>query len=179
MPKEPENRGLLALMLLQDSRRAARTGRDGELITLEDQDRSLWNREEIREGLAMVPATSGRYSLQARIAATHAKAARAADTDWRAIAALYEELSWQIPSAVVALNHAVAVAMAAGCQTGLALMDRITELDSYYLFHSARADLLRRLGRNTESAAAYERAITLATNPVERAYLVRRLDSVK
>jgi RNA polymerase sigma-70 factor (ECF subfamily) len=179
MPKEPENRGLLALMLLQDSRRASRTGPGGELVTLEDQDRSLWNRDQIREGVAMAPAANGRYSLQAQIAAVHAKAARADDTDWRAIAKLYEELSWQIPSAVVALNHAVAVAMALGCDTGLALMDRITELDGYYLFHSAKADLLRRLGRNTESAAAYERAIALATNPVERAYLVRRLQSVK
>jgi RNA polymerase sigma-70 factor (ECF subfamily) len=179
MPKEPENRGLLALMLLQDSRRAARTGPGGELITLEDQDRSLWNRDEIREGIALTPATNGRYSLQAQIAAAHARADRAADTDWYAIARLYEELSWQIPSAVVALNQAVAVAMASGCDTGLNLMDRITELDGYYLFHSARADLLRRLGRNAESASAYERAIALATNPVERAYLARRLESVK
>jgi RNA polymerase sigma-70 factor (ECF subfamily) len=179
MPNEPDNRGLLALMLLQDSRRAARTDAAGELITLEDQDRSLWNRDEIREGIALAPATNGQYALQAQIAAVHARAARAADTDWQAIAKLYEELSWQIPSAVVALNHAVAIAMAVGCDAGLALMDRITELDSYYLFHSARADLLRRLGRNAESAAAYERALALATNPVERAYLTRRLHSVK
>jgi RNA polymerase sigma-70 factor (ECF subfamily) len=178
MPKEPENRGLLALMLLQDSRRAARTGGNGELITLEDQDRTLWNREEIREGLALLPAHGGKYSLQARIAAMHASAARTEDTDWRAIAALYEELSWQIPSAVVALNHAAAIAMAEGCGAGLALMNRITELDGYYLFHSARADLLRRLKRNEEAAAAYRRAIALATNPVEREYLARRLHSV-
>jgi RNA polymerase sigma-70 factor (ECF subfamily) len=179
MPKEPENRGLLALMLLQDSRRAARTGPDGELITLEDQDRSLWNREQIREGMILAPATNGRYSLQARIAIVHAKAARASETDWHAIAKLYEELSWHIPSAVVALNQAVAVAMASGCEAGLALMDRITELDGYYLFHSARADLLRRLDHRAEAAAAYERAIALATNPVEQAYLLRRLESVR
>jgi RNA polymerase sigma-70 factor, ECF subfamily len=179
MPREPENQGLLSLMLLQDSRRAARTSAAGELITLEQQDRSLWNAEEIREGLKLLPTERGRYSLQADIAAAHARAKRSDETDWRAIASLYEELSWLIPSAVVALNQAAAVAMGYGCEKGLALMDRITELEQYYLFHSARADLLRRLGRNTEAAAAYERALSLATNPVERAFLTSRLASVK
>jgi len=179
MPREPENQGLLSLMLLQDSRRMARTSAAGELITLEQQDRSLWNAEEIREGLKLLPKARGRYSLQADIAAVHARAKRSDETDWRAIASLYEELSWLIPSAVVALNQAAAVAMGYGCEKGLALMDRITELEQYYLFHSARADLLRRLGRNTEAAAAYERALALATNPVERAFLTSRLESVK
>jgi RNA polymerase sigma-70 factor, ECF subfamily len=179
MPREPENQGLLSLMLLQDSRRAARTSAAGELITLEQQDRSLWNAEEIREGLKLLPTERGRYSLQADIAAAHARAKRSDETDWRAIASLYEELSWLIPSAVVALNQAAAVAMGYGCEKGLALMDRITELEQYYLFHSARADLLRRLGRNTEAAAAYERALSLATNPVERAFLTSRLAFVK
>ena len=109
----------------------------------------------------------------------HARAATPAETDWRAIARLYEELSWFIPSAVVALNQAVAVAMSDGFETGLALMDRIGELDGYYLYHSARADLLRRLGRNPEAAAAYQRALGLVTNPVERAYLTRRLEAVQ
>jgi len=179
MPREPENQGLLSLMLLQDSRRMARTSAAGELITLEQQDRSLWNAEEIREGLKLLPKARGRYSLQADIAAVHARAKRSDETDWRAIASLYEELSWLIPSAVVALNQAAAVAMGYGCEKGLALMDRITELEQYYLFHSARVDLLRRLGRNTEAAAAYERALALATNPVERAFLTSRLESVK
>ena len=186
MPEESESRGLLALLLLQDSRRAARVNRDGELITLEEQDRSLWNRAEVDEALGLLaqpagrePKAPGRYELEARIAAVHARAATPAETDWRAIARLYEELSWFIPSAVVALNQAVAVAMSDGFETGLALMDRIGELDGYYLYHSARADLLRRLGRNPEAAAAYQRALGLVTNPVERAYLTRRLEAVQ
>ena len=186
MPEESESRGLLALLLLQDSRRAARVNRDGELITLEEQDRSLWNRAEVDEALGLLaqpagrePKAPGRYELEARIAAVHARAATPAETDWRAIARLYEELSWFIPSAVVALNQAVAVAMSDGFETGLALMDRIGELDGYYLYHSARADLLRRLGRNPEAAAAYQRALALVTNPVERAYLTRRLEAVQ
>ena len=186
MPEESESRGLLALLLLQDSRRAARVNREGELITLEEQDRSLWNRAEVDEALGLLaqpagrePKAPGRYELEARIAAVHARAATPAETDWRAIARLYEELSWFIPSAVVALNQAVAVAMSDGFETGLALMDRIGELDGYYLYHSARADLLRRLGRNPEAAAAYQRALALVTNPVERAYLTRRLEAVQ
>ncbi|HVW86679.1 MAG TPA: DUF6596 domain-containing protein [Bryobacteraceae bacterium] len=181
MPGEPENRALLALMLLQDSRRAARVGPDGELITLEDQDRSLWNRDEIREAfelLARGPG-GGRYQMEARIAAEHARAASAADTRWRAIAGFYAELRRLIPTPVVALNHAAAVAMADGFEAGLGLMDRIDGLEDYYLFHAARADLLRRLGRNAEAAGAYARALDLATNPVERNYLARRLASVK
>ncbi len=186
MPEESESRGLLALLLLQDSRRAARVNREGELITVEEQDRSLWNRAEVDEALGLLaqpagrePKAPGRYELEARIAAVHARAATPAETDWRAIARLYEELSWFIPSAVVALNQAVAVAMSDGFETGLALMDRIGELDGYYLYHSARADLLRRLGRNPEAAAAYQRALALVTNPVERAYLTRRLEAVQ
>ena len=178
MPRDADNRGLLALMLLQDSRRAARTGPRGELVTLDDQDRALWNQDAIREGLAMLPAEKGTYALQAGIAAVHAHSGTAQDTDWRAIAGLYEDLAWFVPSTVVALNHAVAVAMSDGFPAGLARMDRITEPDRYYLFHSARADLLRRLGRHAEAAAACHRAIDLATNLVERTWLSARLDSV-
>jgi RNA polymerase sigma-70 factor (ECF subfamily) len=182
MPDEPENQGLLALMLLQDSRRAARVGPSGELITLEDQDRSLWNREEIGEALALlVPGPKGRYRIEALIAASHAAShvrGDATGTDWGRIASLYVELAEHIPSPVIALNHAVAVAMAYGFECGLRLMDRIEGLEGYYLFHAARADLLRRLGKNAESAEAYREALKLATNPVERDYLARRLASV-
>ncbi len=180
MPGEPENRGLLALLLLQDSRGAARVGGGGELITLENQDRSRWNRGEIAEALALLDpaALAGRYRIEARIAAAHATAATSADTDWQSIAALYRDLAGIVPSPVVALNHAAAVAMSEGCEAGLALMDRIDELSDYYLFHAARADLLRRLARNEDAARAYQRALALATNPVERNYLLQRLESV-
>ncbi len=175
LPEDTENRGLLALMLLQDSRRNSRTGPNGELVTLEDQDRTLWNQTAIREALVLLPLSGGPYSLQALIAATHARAASPAQTDWRRIAALYQELLQQIPTAVVALNHAVAIAMAEGYEQGLELIDRIPELESYHLYHAARADLLRRLERPADAAAAYRRALTLVTNPIEREYLSRRL----
>jgi RNA polymerase sigma-70 factor (ECF subfamily) len=181
MPGDSENRGLLALMLLQDSRRAARIGRDGELITLEQQDRSLWNRAQVAEALALIggePA-QGRYGIEACIALAHAVAPTAEATDWRRIAELYGELAALVPSPVVGLNRAVAVAMAEGFERGLDLMDSLAGLDGYYLLHAARADLLRRLGRNGEAAAAYARALELATNPVERDYLARRLKSLE
>jgi RNA polymerase sigma-70 factor, ECF subfamily len=180
MPTEDENRGLLALLLLQNSRRAARVGAGGELITLENQDRSRWNRAEIAEALTLLDgaASGGRYRIEARIAAAHATAKIAADTDWALIAALYSDLARIVPSPVIALNHAVAVAMSEGCEAGLALMDRIEKLDEYYLFHAARADLLRRTAKNEEAAQAYRKALALATNPVERNYLLERLESV-
>src|SRR5215472_2464025 len=177
LPGNAENRDLLALMLLQDSRRAARTSATGELITLEEQDRSLWNAGEIAEAARMLAqsSASGRYGLEARIAFHHARAARASDTDWHAITVLYTALLDVVPSAVVELNRAVAIAMSEGCQTGLAAMDCIEGLASFHLFHAARADLLRRLRRTDEAAAAYEKALDLATNPVEIGYLQKRL----
>jgi RNA polymerase sigma-70 factor, ECF subfamily len=182
-PIEAENIGLLALMLLQHSRRQARINRDGQLMTLDQQDRSLWDRVEIEEGLKLIEKALrlrqvGNYQLQAAIAATHAEAETAAVTDWPQIAALYKELLQINSSSVVALNYAVAVAMSEGYEKGLALMDEAgatRELDGYYLFHASRADLLRRLGRRTEAATAYDRAISLTTNLVERDFLKRRL----
>jgi RNA polymerase sigma-70 factor (ECF subfamily) len=181
MPDAPEALGLLALMLLQHSRHRARVDAVGALVLLEDQDRSLWDRDLIREGLetlerAMALGAPGPYQVQAAIAALHARAPRAEDTDWPQIATLYRGLSERAPSPVVSLNRAVAVAMADGPDAGLALTDGLAdELDSYYLFHSARADLLRRLGRSEEASAAYERALALTTNPHERAFLEHRL----
>jgi RNA polymerase sigma-70 factor (ECF subfamily) len=177
MPDEPEVLGLLALMLLHDSRRAARTGPEGELVLLADQDRSLWDREEIAQGLELVEralrhGVAGPYVLQAAIAAEHARSPDPAGTDWRAIAALYAALAKASPSPVVELNRAAAVAMAEGPERGLELMGGLAaELDGYHLFHSARADLLRRLGRSDEAAAAYRRAGALTANPAERAFL--------
>ena len=180
MPGELENSGLLALMLLQDSRRAARTGPKGELITLEHQSRSLWNRDQILEARGLLNGeASGRYGIEARIALAHASAATPADTDWQRIAGLYNELARMIPSPVIELNRAVAIAMADGFETGLALIDALSGLDEYHLYHAARADLLRRLKRDSEAAAAYRRALELVTNPVEREYLAARLDSVE
>jgi RNA polymerase sigma-70 factor, ECF subfamily len=181
MPDEPEVLGLLALMLLQDSRRPARVGAGGELVLLEDQDRSLWNRAEIDAGLELVERAlrighvEG-YTLQAAIAAEHARAATPAATDWRRIARLYELLSAVQGGPVVRLNHAVAVAMAEGPDAGLAMMEGLgPELSGYHLFHSAQAGLLRRLGRHAEAADSYRRALELATNPVERDFLERRI----
>ena len=180
MPGELENSGLLALMLLQDSRRAARTGPEGELITLEHQSRSLWNRDQILEARGLLNGeASGRYGIEARIALAHASAATPADTDWQRIAGLYNELARMIPSPVIELNRAVAIAMADGFETGLALIDALSGLDEYHLYHAARADLLRRLKRDSEAAAAYRRALELVTNPVEREYLAARLNSVE
>jgi RNA polymerase sigma-70 factor (ECF subfamily) len=183
MRSEPENIGLLALMLLHDSRRDTRVNAQGELVTLEEQDRSLWNREQIVEGLLLVEQAlrmrrPGPYQLQSAIAALHAQAEKAEDTDWRQIAALYERLLEMQPSTVIALNHAVAVAMGDDMEKGLTLINQLGEsgtLDSYYLYHSARAEILRRLHRPAEAAEAYKRALSLTANAVERRYLRRRL----
>jgi RNA polymerase sigma-70 factor (ECF subfamily) len=182
LPSEPEPGGLLALMLLQDSRRDARVSCRGELVPLEEQDRNLWHREQIEEGLQLLDEAlrrqfPGPYQVQAAIAAIHATARSAQETDWSEIAALYGTLLQMTPTVVVALNHAVALAMSQGLERGLALIDRLgasRTLDGYRLFHAARADLLRRLDRNREAAEAYEKALALATNRVEAAYLRRR-----
>src|SRR5262249_43531096 len=150
IPNESEVEGLLALMLLQDSRALSRVGSGGELLTLDRQDRSLWNRSRIDEGLALLRKTSGTYQIQAAIAGVHARATRAEDTDWTQIVTLYSELYSLHPSPVVRLNLAVAVAMAQGADHGLAIMDEIAnsgELEDYCMLHAARADMLRRLGR--------------------------------
>jgi RNA polymerase sigma-70 factor (ECF subfamily) len=186
IPDEPENLGLLALMLLQDSRRDARVNTQGELVTLEKQDRSLWDRQSIEEGLRLVQTSLrsglvGAYQLQAAIAAVHAEAKTAAETDWRQIVALYSELIRINPSPIVALNHAAAVAMSEGLSQGLQLIEAAGasgELDRYYFFHAARADLLRRLERIEEAEAAYARAIALTANQVEQEYVRRRLDEL-
>jgi RNA polymerase sigma-70 factor, ECF subfamily len=177
MPDEPEARGLLALMLLQHSRRDARTDASGEMVLLPDQDRSRWHRGEIDEALELVwRSNGGPYALQAAIAAEHAVSPSEDDTAWDRIAALYGQLARLNPTPVVELNRAVAVAMDEGPERGLELIDGLSgELDGYHLLHSARGDLLRRLGRDGESAAAYERALELSSNPVERSFLERRL----
>lgn len=181
MPDEPEVRGLLALLLFTDARRAARIDDRGQLVLLEDQDRTFWNRHAIDEGLRLLPSTPmpGRYELQAAIGREHAVAATAAQTDWRRIAALYDELVQVTGSPVVELNRAVAVAMAEGPAAGLARIDRIDALNGYHHLHAARADLLRRLGRRDEARAAYQRALELTDNEVERAFLRKRLDSLE
>jgi RNA polymerase sigma-70 factor (ECF subfamily) len=186
MPGRPEARALLALMLLQDARRDARVGPDGELVLLEAQDRSRWDRDAIREGLALIDATVGgpelgSYGLQAAIAGVHARAGRAADTDWRQISSLYSLLAGAHPSPVVALNHAVAIAMADGPAAGLRRIDAIAAdgaLGGYHLLPAARADLLRRLGRRPEAAAAYREALALVGNDADRRFLERRLAEV-
>src|SRR5436190_2260008 len=180
---EPEAIGLLALMLLHDARRQARASPDGELILLEAQDRSLWNRAQIDEGRTLVErALSSRqvgpYSLQAAIAAVHAEAPDAASTDWRQIVGLYDVLMRLEPTPVVELNRAVAVAMRDGAAAGLALVEAILDrgdLGEYHLAHSARADLLRRLGRRADAIAAYQRALKLATQEPERRFIERRI----
>jgi RNA polymerase sigma-70 factor (ECF subfamily) len=181
--KDPEGLGLLALMLLHDSRRRARVNAAGALVTLEEQDRLLWDRAQIDEGLTLVESALrmrqvGPYQLQAAIAALHAEAGYSAETDWPQIAALYGELARIQPSPVVQLNGAVAIGMSEGPERGLALIDRLGtsgELDRYHLFHAARADMLRRLGSFEAAAEAYRRALALMANGVERAYLQRRL----
>lgn len=180
MPDEPEALGLVALLLLHDSRAAARYSPAGDVILLADQDRSRWDRAEITEAIglldrALLLGRPGPYQLQAAIAALHAQAPTAGQTDWPRIAALYAELLAVAPSPVVALNHAVAVATATGPDEGLALIDRIDGLDRYHLLHAARADLLRRLGRTAAAATAYRRAHELAINPADRRFLARRL----
>lgn len=175
-----EATGLLALMLLHDSRRDARTDEQGDLVLLEHQDRARWDREQISEALALVPvalrAGPGPYALQAAIAALHASAATAAETDWPQIAALFGELARRQPSAVVALNQAVAIAMARGPAAGLPLVDQLAgELDGYHLWHAARGDLLRRLDRRVEALAAYRAALALVGSEPERRFLARRI----
>jgi RNA polymerase sigma-70 factor (ECF subfamily) len=179
MPDEAEVLGLEALLLLQASRTRARSGSDGELVLLDDQDRSLWDRDLIARGVALLDHAlalrrPGPYQLQAAIAALHARARVPGETDWTQIALLYAELARLQPSPVVELNRAVAVAMAEGPAAGLELLDDLP-LDRYHLFHSARADLLRREGRVDEARAAYERARELVTNEPERAFLSRRI----
>ena len=180
MPDEPEVAGLLALMLLQDSRRDARTGPGGELVLLDEQDRREWDREQIAEGLELVERLPpGPYAIQAAIAAEHARAATPEATDWARIAELYGLLARVAPGPVVELNRAAAVAMAEGEERGLELMAGLDdELAGYHLLHAARADLLRRLGRDEEAAAAYAAALDLARQPAERAFLERRLGEV-
>jgi len=180
MPDEPEAHGLHALLLLQDARRDARVGPDGELVLLERQDRARWDSEEIDTGKralehALSLRSPGPYQLQAAIAALHAED----ETDWAQVALLYGRLGELDPSPVVALNGAVAVAMAAGPERGLERIDATKGLQGYHLWHAARADLLRRLGRRDEAAAAYARALELATRPVERSFLEQRLREVR
>jgi len=180
---EPEVLGLLGLMLLHESRRAARTSATGELILLENQDRALWNREQIAEGLALVEKAVisqrfGPYTLQAAIAAVHAEAESIALTDWRKIVALYDRLARTQPSPVVQLNRAVAVAMCDGPEAGLTLIDALLErgeLADYYLAHSARADMYRRLGRTSEARSSYEKALALTQQEPERQFLQERI----
>jgi RNA polymerase sigma-70 factor (ECF subfamily) len=181
MPNQAECLGLLALMLLHDSRRDARVNAAGELVPLEEQDRTAWHHHQIEEGLELVERALrlgpvGSFQLQAAIAALHAQAATAAQTDWKQIASLYRELARLQPSAVVLLNHAVAVAMSEGCEAGLQLLDELDgELGNYYLLPAARADLLRRLGRRDQAREQYQRALALTSNAVERRYLRRRM----
>ncbi|HWW13569.1 MAG TPA: RNA polymerase sigma factor [Candidatus Dormibacteraeota bacterium] len=193
---EPEVMGLLALMLLQESRRAARTSPTGELILLENQDRALWSREQIADGVALLEKALGYgqksrrfgpYTLQAAIAAVHAEAESVARTDWRQIVALYDQLLRVQPSPVVQLNRAVAIAMRDGPEAGLAHIDAVLEhssgkqgeLANYYLAHSARADMYRRLGRTAEARSSYEKALALTQQEPERQFLARRLEELK
>ncbi|MFZ0816787.1 MAG: RNA polymerase sigma factor [Candidatus Sulfotelmatobacter sp.] len=189
---EPEIMGLLALMLLQESRRAARTSPTGELILLENQDRALWNKEQIAEGVellekALKSGRVGSYTLQAAIAAVHAEAESVAATDWRQIVALYDQLLRIQPSSVVELNRAVAIAMCDGPEAGLAHIDAVLgdssgnrgELANYYLAHSARADMYRRLGRTAEARASYEKALALTQQEPERQFLQERIRQLK
>ena len=186
MPDEPEVFGLLALMVLHDARRDARVDDDGDLVLLEEQDRTRWYQTEIDEGVVVLDSAlrlgrPGSYQIQAAIAACHARAASVTDTDWVEIAALYGELARVSPSAIVELNRAVAVAMADGPAVGLVLLDELdasTELAGYYLLPAARADLLRRLGRFDEAAASYRAALQLVGTEPERRYLERRLAEV-
>lgn len=189
LPEDGEVAGLLALMLLADARRSARVSRTGELVTLDEQDRSAWDRGMIAEGHALVreriaavaagAEPPGRYQLLAAINAVHTDAPSSRDTDWSQIVVLYDRLIVRDPSPIVRLNRAVAVAEIDGPDVALAEIDRLGEtLDGYHAYHAARADLLRRVGRSSESRAAYDRAIRLAGNPAERAYLTRRRDQL-
>jgi RNA polymerase sigma-70 factor (ECF subfamily) len=179
LPRQPEAKALLALMLLHDSRRDARVSSEGELVLLEEQDRSLWHREQIKEGTGLTESAlrsgaAGAYAVQASIAALHANAKTPMDTDWRQIAGLYDILLRDNPSPVIEVNRAVAVAMGRSLEEGLALLDELEKrgaLAEFHLLPTARADLLRRLGRNGEAADAYRQALALATNDVERRFL--------
>ncbi len=183
---EPEAQGLLALMLLHESRRATRTSSTGELVLLDDQDRSLWNRDLIDEGVSLVEQALasrlvGPYTVQAAIATVHAGASSAAATDWSRVVELYDLLQRASPSPVVELNRAVAVAMRDGPSAGLRLVESILargDLGDYYLAHSARADLYRRLGKRAEARASYERALALARPEAARRFLMRRLNEL-
>ena len=187
MPGRPGPRSLLALMLLHDSRRAARVTPEGDLVVLEEQDRTLWNQDQIAEGLRLLDEELGAhppnaYAIQAAIAALHARAARASDTDWRQIAALYSRLFVLSPSPIVMLNHAVAVAMAEGPAEGLQLLEQLVVSDVLHGYHrlpAARGDLLRRLGRREKAAAAYREALALVGSDVERRFLQRRLEQLE
>jgi RNA polymerase sigma-70 factor, ECF subfamily len=183
MPDEPEVLGLAALLQLTDARRAAREGPDGELVLMEDQDRRRWDRDALDAGARLLGRAlrlgpAGVYTIQAEIAAEHAIAPSTAETDWVRIATLYADLARLTPGPVVELNRAVAVAMAVGPDAGLELIDAITGLEGYHLLPAARADLLRRAGRFTEAAAAYEQALALVRTAPERRYLTRRLAEV-
>jgi RNA polymerase sigma-70 factor (ECF subfamily) len=183
LPDEPEARGLLALMLLHDARRAARIDASGDLVTLGEQDRALWDRAQIAEGIARVEAAlrqgaPGPFQIQAAIAALHAEPDCAADTDWQQIALLYRELGLFLASPIVSLNRAAAVAMGEGPQVGLRLLDEIAQeraLAGYHIYHAARADLLRRVGQFAEAALSYRRALDLCQNDVEKRFLARCL----
>lgn len=185
LPEQPEARGLLALMLLTDSRRHSRVSKDGELVPLESQDRSLWDRAEIDEGVrildeAFALGAPGPYLVQAAIAALHATAATAQETDWKQISALYITLLGSAPTPVVELNAAVAFGLSTSLEGALVWIERLeahSTLSRYYLLPASKADVLRRLGRLEEAAAAYDRALGLVTNPAERQYLQRRLNS--
>jgi RNA polymerase sigma-70 factor (ECF subfamily) len=186
MPAPAEATALVALMLLHDSRRDARTDAAGDLVVLEEQDRARWNQEQIAEALPLVETAlrggPGPFALQAAIAALHCQAGRAEETDWPQIVRLYDVLERVQPSPIVALNRAVAIAMVIGAGPALALVDALGargDLDGYHLFHATRADLLRRLGRMTEAASSYTRAIALAANDAERRFLERRLREVQ
>ena len=181
LPGDPEARALLALMLLQHSRRGARLDEGGDMVLLSDQDRSLWDRDQIEEGLRLVESLSGLvgpYAVQARIAAEHARAQRPDQTDWRRIGLLYGQLRRIQPSPVIELNRAIAVAMDRGPAAGLELIDAIEGLDRYTLYHVSRADLLGRLGRAQDALESYRRGLELSTNPVQRAFLERRIEEL-
>jgi RNA polymerase sigma-70 factor (ECF subfamily) len=190
-PQPPaETGGLLALMLLHDSRRSARLDEAGDIVVLEEQDRSLWNQAQIAEALSLVQEAmrahngrgAGPFAIQAAIAAEHCKAARADETDWKQIVRLYDQLQQLSPSPIIALNRAVAVAMADGPEPGLVLIDGLAtsgELENYHLLYAARADLLRRLGENEDALQSYEQALALVTNDGERRFLERRMREVQ
>jgi RNA polymerase sigma-70 factor (ECF subfamily) len=180
LPESAEARGLLALLLLHDSRRETRLDAAGELVLLDDQDRARWDRAKIREGIAILDEAlllhaPGAYQVQAAISALHAEAATPDETDWSQIAALYSTLVVMMPSPVVEVNRAVAVAMAHSPSVGLVLLHRIAGVKDYYPYHAARADLLRRMNQREAAADAYERALALCGNSAESAYLQRRL----